>query len=120
MCFCDDHENQWRGERQAGGEAALPIAPQWHLFFLWSGTCVQQVQRRALVGVQGENPLEAPKNLHPTVPETGSKIDQKHVDGYTFFMCIAVQSHRKIRKVTKFLIFKFLIRNEMCMFYVSS
>ena len=42
---------------------------------------------------------EAPKHLHP---ETGSKIDQKHVDGYAFFMCIPVQSHRKIPKGPKF------------------
>ena len=45
----------------------------------------QRVQGRALVGVQGAKPLEAPKNLHLTVPYTGSKI-----------MCIAVQSHRKV------------------------
>ena len=61
--------------------------PQWYLIFLfsfWSETCAQQVQRRAMVGVQGAKPLEAPKNLHPTVPKTGSKTDQKYSDGYAF------------------------------------
>ena len=53
-------------------------------------------------GLQGANPLEAPKNLHLTVPKTVSKIDQKYVDGNAFFMCIAVQSHRKIPKGPKF------------------
>ena len=30
-------------------------------------------------------PLEAPKNLRPSVSKTGSKIDPKHVDGCAFF-----------------------------------
>ena len=29
-----------------------------------------------LLGLQGVKPLEAPKNLHLTVPKTASKIDQ--------------------------------------------
>ena len=54
------------------------------------------------MGVQGAKPLEAPKNLHLAVPKTVAKIDQKDVDGNAFFMCIAVQSHRKIPKGPKF------------------
>ena len=53
-------------------------------------------------GGPGATRLEAPKNSHLTVSKTGSKTDQKHVDGYAFFMCIAVQSHRKIPKGPKF------------------
>ena len=46
---------------------------------------------------------EAPKNLHAAVPETESKIDQKHLDVYAFFfMCIVIQSQRKIPKGPKF------------------
>ena len=36
-------------------------------------------------GVQGAKRLEAPKNMHLTVPRTGSKIGPKHVDGCAFF-----------------------------------
>ena len=35
--------------------------------------------------VQGVKPRVAPKNLHLAVPKTGSKTDQKHMDGYAFF-----------------------------------
>ena len=31
---------------------------------------------QSLVGVQGAKPLEAPKNLHLTLPKTGPKMDQ--------------------------------------------
>ena len=62
-------------------------------YFSWSGTWTQQIHRRALVGGPGGEALEAPKNLHPTVPKTGSKTA-------FFFMCIAIQSHRKIPKGT--------------------
>ena len=57
-----------------------------------------QVVLFLLLGLQGAKPLEAP----PTVPKIGSKIDQKLMDGYAFFMCIAVQSHRKLTKGQKF------------------
>ena len=34
--------------------------------------------------VQGARPLEAPKNMHLTVPKSGSNIAQQYVDGYAF------------------------------------
>ena len=34
---------------------------------------------------QGARPLEVPKNLHLTVPKSGSNIAQQYVDGYAFF-----------------------------------
>ena len=37
------------------------------------------------LGLQWGKPLEAPKNLRLTVLKTGSKIVQKHVEGYAFF-----------------------------------
>ena len=76
--------------------------PQWYLFFflVWNMYPAGPKQSPGLG--PGDEPLEAPKNLHPTVPKTGSKIDPKHVDGYAFFMSIATQSHRKIPKGPKF------------------
>ena len=62
-------------------------------------------------GGSGVKLLEAAKNLHPTVPKIGSKIDSKHVDGYAFLMCIAIQ--RKISKGPKFLILKFFVRKNV-------
>ena len=58
-------------------------------------------------------PLEALKNLHLTVPKT----DQKHVDVYAFFMCTAVQTHKKIPKGPKFFNSQVSYQNKMCMFY---
>ena len=55
-----------------------------------------------LLVCRGAKALEALKNLHLTVPKTGSKTDQKYMDGHAFSMCIAVQSHRKIPKGPKF------------------
>ena len=72
------------------------------VFFSWSGTCAQQVQRRALVGVQGAKPLQPPKNLHPTVPKAGFKIDQKHLDGYTFFSALEYEVTATFQKVQNF------------------
>ena len=75
----------------AHGLMPLPPSCTWFYIFSWSAG--------------GEAPRSS-KNLHLTVPKTGSKIDQKktkkHVDGYAFFMCIAVQSHMKIPKGSKF------------------
>ena len=45
----------------------------------------QQFHGRVLVEVQGANPLEAPENLHLTVPKSGSNIAQQCVDSYAFF-----------------------------------
>ena len=56
-------------------------------------------------GVHGVKPLEVPKNLHPTVPKTRYKTEQKYLDGCAFFfMCStsAVQSVRKIPKGPNF------------------
>ena len=58
--------------------------------------------------VQGTRSLKALKNLHLTVPKSGSNIAQQYVDGYAFLMCIAVQSHRKIPKVQNFQVPSFL------------
>ena len=66
-------------------------------------------------GFQGAKPLEAPKNLHPTVSKTGSKTDQNTWMVMHFLMCVAVQSQRKMPKGPKFRILKFLIR-KMRMF----
>ena len=54
------------------------------------------------IGLQGVKPLEALKNLHFIIPKTGSKTEQKHVDGFAVFVCIAVQLHRKLPKGPKF------------------
>ena len=40
---------------------------------------------RVLVEVQRARPLDAPKNLHLTVPKSGSNTAQQYVDGYAFF-----------------------------------
>ena len=63
-------------------------APVVHVFS-WSGTCTNR---------------SIAKNLHPTVPETGFKIDPRHVDGYAFFSSVlySVRSHRGISKGPKF------------------
>ena len=48
--------------------------------------------------------LEAPNNLHLTVPKTGSdiKLTKNTWKVMHFFICIAVRSHRKIPKDPKF------------------
>ena len=45
----------------------------------------QQFHGRVLMEVKGARPLEAPKNLHLTVPKSGSNIAQQYVDAYAFF-----------------------------------
>ena len=47
----------------------------------------EQCHGGVLVEVPGARPLEAPKNLHPTVPKSGSNIAQQYVDAYAFFSC---------------------------------
>ena len=69
--------------------------------------------------VQGARPLEAPKNLHLTVPKSGSIIAQQYVDGYAFFHVHCSTKSKENPKGPKFSILKFLIRKEMCMFYSS-
>ena len=119
---------QWRGESEAAGEAARLMAspsPLVILFCLlvweacnvvgttynnrrslrstfgWMGAlqAPYHFYGRVLVEVQGGSSLEAPKNLHLMVPKSGPITTQQYVDGYAFFMYIAVQSHRKIPKV---------------------
>ena len=69
--------------------------------FGWMGAlqALQEFHGRVLVEVQEARPLEAPKNLNPTAPKSGSNIAKQHLDGYAIFMSIVVQSHRKIPKV---------------------
>ena len=51
----------------------------------------QQFNGRVLVEVRGARPLEAPKNLHLAVPESGSNIAQQYVDGVIFIFSCAFQ-----------------------------
>ena len=54
-------------------------------------------------------PLEAPKNLHPKVPKTGPKVDQKHLDGYAFFSsALQYEVAGKFQKVQNFEFLSFL------------
>ena len=73
----------------------------------------QQFQGRALVEVQLARPLEAPKNLHLTVPKSGSNIAQQYVDGYAFFHVHCSTKPQENPKGPKFSILKFLIR-KLC------
>ena len=63
---------------------------------------------------------EGPKNLHRTVPKSGSNIAQQYVDGYAFFHVHCSTKSQENPKGTKFSILKFPIRKKMCMFYSSS
>ena len=47
--------------------------------------------------------LEASKNLHPAVPRTGSKIDQKHADCYAFFYVHCSTKYQENSKRSKIL-----------------
>ena len=62
--------------------------------------------------VQGASPLEAPENLHLTVPKSGSNIAQQYVDGYAFFHVHCSTKSQENPKGTKFSILKFLIRKK--------
>ena len=140
--------HQWRGESEAVGEAAwsMPLHPPpppgvlvFFSFMVWNvcravGTTCKTIGHTvegaitSPVADPGQSPGGGPggqapgssKNLYLTVPKAGSKTDQKYVDSYVFFMCIAVQSHRKIPTGLRLWILKFIIRNKMCMFYFSS
>ena len=57
--------------------------------------------------VQGARPLEALKNLHLTVPRSGSNIAQQYVDGSAFSCALQYKA-----KGPKFSILKFLIRKK--------
>ena len=63
---------------------------------------------------------EAPKNMHLTVPKSGSNIAQQYVDGYAFFHVHCSTKSEENLKAKRFLILKFFIRKKMCMFYTSS
>ena len=74
----------------------------------------QQFHGRVLVEVQGAHSLEAPKNLHVTVPKSGSNIAQQCMDGYTFFHVHCSTKSKENPKGTKFSILTFLTRNKKC------
>ena len=82
--------------------------------FGWMGAlqAPQQFHGRVLVEVQGARPLEAPKNLHLTVPESGPNITQQYVDGYAFFHEHCNTKSQENPKGPKFSILKFLIRKK--------
>ena len=61
-----------------------------------------------LVEVQGARPLEAQKNLHLTVPKSGSNIAQHYVDGYAFFHVHCSTKSQEIPKVQNFQFSSFL------------
>ena len=63
-----------------------------------------------MVEVQGARPMEAPKNLHLTVPKSGSNIAQQYVDGYAFFHVHYSTKSQENPKGQKFSILNFLIR----------
>ena len=88
--------------------------------FGWMGAlqAPQQFHGIVLVEVQGARPLEAPKNLHCTVPKSESNILILPNNTWMvmqFFTCIAVQSHRKILKVQNFQLSSFLLEKK-CVF----
>ena len=56
--------------------------------------------------------LEAPKNLHLTVPKSGSNIAQQYVDGYAFCHVHCSTKSQENPKGPKFSILKFLIRKK--------
>ena len=88
--------------------------PQWYLFFSCSGTCSQQVQRRALVGVQGAKSLEAPKNLHLTL---GLELTKITGGGYAFFSCaLQYKATGKFQKVQNFEFSSFLSETKCVCF----
>ena len=127
---------QWRGGSEAAGEAALLMAPQSYFFCLlvWDAchvvgtTCndrrslrisfewmrLLQPPNSSMVESwwrsRGPRPLEAPKNLHLTVLNSGSNIAQQKMDGYAF-LCGLKCSHRKIPKVQSFQFSSFLSEN---------
>ena len=68
----------------------------------------------------GSESLEAPKNLHLTVLKTGSKIVQKHVEGYAFFHVHCSTKSQENSKRSKILNSQVSYQNKMCMFYISS
>ena len=56
---------------------------------------------------------EGPKNLHLTVPKSGSNIAQEYVDGYAFFHVHCSTKSQENPKGPKFSIVKFPIRKKM-------
>ena len=66
--------------------------------------------------VQGAHPLEAPKNLHLTVPKSGSNIAQQCVDGYAFFHVHCSTKSKENPEGTKcsILTCTFLTKNKKC------
>ena len=101
-------QDQWRGESEAAGGAALLMVPPLHLVwdpchvvgtawndrqslgntFGWMGApqAPQQFHGRVMVEAQGARLLATPKNLHLMVPKSGSNIAQQYVDSYAFLL----------------------------------
>ena len=80
----------------------------------------KQFHGRVLVQFQGLGPLDAPKNLHLTVPKSESNNAQQYVYSYAFFHVHCSTKSQENPKGPKFSILKFLIRKKMCMFHSSS
>ena len=80
----------------------------------------QQFHGRVLVEVQGACPLEAPQNLHLTVPKSGSNITQQCMDSYAFFHVHCSTKSKENQKGTKFsiLMCMFLTRNKKCVYSI--
>ena len=124
----------WRGESEAAGEAPPPAS---HTFSSWSAkTChivgttyiwwmgalqaPQQFHGRVLVELQGSRPLEAPKICILQYLNLGLIFPNNTWMVMHFLMCIAVQSHRKIRKVQNFQFSSFLSEKNVYALYSSS
>ena len=84
------HPEQWR--------------PQWYLILCLFGLKLVPSRSRAEPWWgQGAKPLEPQKNLHPILPKTGSKTDQKHSDGYAFLhVHCSTKSQENFKKVQNF------------------
>ena len=80
----------------------------------------QQFNGRVLVEVQGARHLEAPKNLHLTIPKSRSIIAQQYVDGCAFFHVHSSTKSQENHKGSKFSILKFLIRKKCVCSIVSA
>ena len=134
QCLTFIKDNQWRGESEAAGEAARlvvpPPPPQSYFFCLlvWDAchvvgtTCNDRRSLRNTFGWMGAGGPggSLAGSSKESGPKSGSNIAQQYVDGYAFFMCIAVQSHRKIPKVQSFQFSSFLSEKKMCMLYSCS
>ena len=128
--------NQWRGGSEAAGEAPRIMVPPppshaffllvWDAYYVVGTTCNDHRSLRNTFGWMGRYKppsnlwSESPKNLHLTVPKSGSNIAQQYVDGHAFFHEHCSTKSPENPKGPKFSILKFPIEKKMCMFYSSS